>query len=434
MAAPSTAYLFGGTATFPMHIEGEIKLDCYPALFLAEHGNYIKQRFFLDALLVIDNEQGDKAFLGLIEYASANWFMHSKPRLSKGMLAKDESTKYAILNDAGLNTFGLPQFVSREGSAVNYIEFTVALLQPWYGTVTSFEIEFWAGGSRVTSITMDLANFIPNYDFGDSLEAYSPALDITRARAYKVQLSPALDVAALDNMSYDLKFIMGDELFYKEQLKTVNFPLSAPVSVLSLKLRPQGGCETSTEISKALFTEIERVRLLPGLPDPPRIIYREPNGQYVWCSQDINDYSTVFYSDTNLSVRANGWFFGGWDNYVVEVQNGLQGQRFLCQPVVIVPPRDISRFSIQVDRVDVSGNGRIASVSFTVRRNLDNGGDSGDVGVNFKIDDGHAITLGSWFLSAGSTQASGTIDHTIGKPNEFTGVTASIQSLNWDVA
>lgn len=107
MSAPSNAYLFGGAATFPIHIEGEIKLDSYPSLFLAEYENKIKETFYLDAFLVIDDEQGNKAFLGLVKDipGSLNYRMHNVSRWFKQRLAPgDTNQPHIVMNDGGLNT------------------------------------------------------------------------------------------------------------------------------------------------------------------------------------------------------------------------------------------------------------------------------------------------------------------------------------------
>lgn len=129
MSAPSNAYLFGGAATFPIHIEGEIKLDSYPALFLAEYEDKIKETFYLDALLVIDDEQGNKAFLGIVKDIpnSLNYRMHNVARWFKQRLAPgDTNQPYIVMNDGGLNTRALvnPPVITntRIGTLAGYIK------------------------------------------------------------------------------------------------------------------------------------------------------------------------------------------------------------------------------------------------------------------------------------------------------------------------
>lgn len=415
------------------HFRGKNNVDMpiNPAKANAEQG-ILAQRFFVDKFMGWTGkhpttEVQGHGFWGLCYLGSANFFMH---RLSRQVEvhAPDQSRDYVTFNDAGLNTLGLPIFIDKQANAVNYIEFVSAVLQPWFGAVSSCEIEFWANGSRVYSVTLDLTSPIPDYDFGDSLDSYSPALDITRARAYRVQLSPALDVAALDSMSYDLRYRVGDETGYKQYLATQEFPLTAPVSQWAVKRRPSGGCDSVGEITTNLFTEIERVKLIPGQPDPPRIIYREPDGDYVWCAQDIDDFNTVFYTNTALTTRADGFFYGVWGLYVVEIQNGLQLGRVNCPIIPILPPRDIDRFTVIIDSTVI--NGSVATVTYTVTRDLANGGDSGEVQITVSLDDGVGSTLNTSTMIDGATTIQSTIDHQIKNPS-FTGMTAKVETLTW---
>ncbi|WP_316841304.1 hypothetical protein [Pedobacter gandavensis] len=107
MSAANNAYLFGGTASLPIRIEGEVKLDSYPALFLSEYGDKIKEKFYIDELLVIDDQQGNKAFLGMVKDipGSLNYRMHATKRQFKQQLVpSDINQPYIVMNDAGLNT------------------------------------------------------------------------------------------------------------------------------------------------------------------------------------------------------------------------------------------------------------------------------------------------------------------------------------------
>ncbi|MBB5624272.1 hypothetical protein HDE69_005371 [Pedobacter cryoconitis] len=105
MAAPNTVYLDGGATRVPIHIEGEIKLDAYPALKLVEYGSSIKELFFLDAWLMVEDGQGKSGFIGLVKEDSYDdhKMQHAKSRWFKARLEVD-GQRYIMLNDAGLNT------------------------------------------------------------------------------------------------------------------------------------------------------------------------------------------------------------------------------------------------------------------------------------------------------------------------------------------
>lgn len=107
MAAPNTVYLDAGATRVPIHIEGEIKLDTYPALKLVEYGTSIKELFFLDAWLMVDDGQGKSGFIGIIKDipGSLNYRMHTLSRWFKVRLEVD-GQRYIAMNDAGLNTLG----------------------------------------------------------------------------------------------------------------------------------------------------------------------------------------------------------------------------------------------------------------------------------------------------------------------------------------
>lgn len=129
MSAASNVYLFGGAATFPIQIEGEIKMDSYPALFLPEYDEKIKELFYLDAVLVIDDEQGNKAFLGMVKDVpgSLNYQMHNTTRWFKQRLVPaDPNQTHIVMNDAGLNTraFVHPPVITntRIGTLAGYVK------------------------------------------------------------------------------------------------------------------------------------------------------------------------------------------------------------------------------------------------------------------------------------------------------------------------
>ena len=153
MGAPNTVYLFSGNATFPIHLEGEIKLDSYPALPLAIYGDQTKQLFYLDALLMLDDEQGNTAFIGMIKDHpdSFNYHMHNPLRFFKLRLApEDMNQEYIVLNDSGLNTRGVCTINRIDSPRVNNVDFGVNIFKSsYYNQTTSYGLKHRiAGGSN----------------------------------------------------------------------------------------------------------------------------------------------------------------------------------------------------------------------------------------------------------------------------------------------
>lgn len=138
MGAPNTVYLFSGNATFPIHLEGEIKLDSYPALPLAIYGDQIKQLFYLDSMLMLDDEQGNTAFIGMIKDipGSLNYRMHSAGRFFKLRLAPgDTNQEHIVLNDAGLNTLAFCEWNHNNAPKTWFANY---ILSPFHGKSSFF--------------------------------------------------------------------------------------------------------------------------------------------------------------------------------------------------------------------------------------------------------------------------------------------------------
>lgn len=159
MSASSNKYLFGGTATLPIHIEGEIKLDSSPALFLPEYGDKIKELFYVDALLVIDDELGNKAFLGMVKDnpESLNYKMHATKRWFKQRLVpSDTNEPYIVMNDAGLNTKGFV-FPDMEvlNEAVGEISVKATFKSSYFNDTTKIAIGWKSGGLKEGVIETD---------------------------------------------------------------------------------------------------------------------------------------------------------------------------------------------------------------------------------------------------------------------------------------
>lgn len=396
----------------------------------------LAQRFFADKFLGFTgkaNAAGIQAhgFWVLCYVGSANYLMHRTSRVAEVNI-QDLSGDYIMFNDSGLNTLGLPKHLESTQSSVNYIEFTVAILQPWFDTVSTVDIEFWSNNAPVITMQLDLASFIPNYDFGDTLDEFSPALDITKAKAYKILLTPDLNMSALTNRYYDLRYKLGDSSGYKQFLKTVPFYLSAPVSSLNVYNRPSGSCQTTGQIRQVLFNEIKRIRIVPGQELPPRVWFVEPDGAWAWQADDPNDDATIFYLDTVEMNRANGYFFGRWGNFIVTLTNGLITNRLFCQPPTpALPPRDIGRFSVIID--SVVRNGNTATVTYTVVRSLADGGDPGEVGIKVILSDGVGTTQSASVMYENATTVQTIVDHQIRNSN-FTGVSGTVVELTWFIS
>ncbi|RAJ28863.1 hypothetical protein [Pedobacter cryoconitis] len=124
MAAPNTVYLDGGATRVPIHIEGEIKLDAYPALKLAEYGNTIKDLFYIDAWIMVDDGLGKSGFVGIVKDIpdSQNYKMHAAPRVFKARLEDANGQRFIVMNDSGLNTLpyvGVPSVGEPDTTGTN---------------------------------------------------------------------------------------------------------------------------------------------------------------------------------------------------------------------------------------------------------------------------------------------------------------------------
>jgi len=153
MAAPSNAYLFNG-ARMPLHIEGQIKIDNYIALLLAEYGNQVKQLFFLDGMLRLTDVNGNTGFVGIVKDSGFSqgytpYKMHAPARFSKGRLQLDGLT-YFILNDAGLNTYA-QVYAEENNNSFNNVIVTITLQQSYYNTTTDYYVQWRVNRNNVWS-------------------------------------------------------------------------------------------------------------------------------------------------------------------------------------------------------------------------------------------------------------------------------------------
>lgn len=189
MAAPNTVYLDGGATRVPIHIEGEIKLDAYPALKLVEYGSSTKELFYIDAWLMVEDGQGKGGFLGLVkEVDYQNYQMHAKSRWFKSRLEVD-GQRYILMNDAGLNTLaysGFPSIGEIDTTGTNgrdnfagQVLLSVFYKSAYYSVSTAYGFYISVNGKAFTKYSFgslaqrqqlyyEASTAIPDLKFGDS--------------------------------------------------------------------------------------------------------------------------------------------------------------------------------------------------------------------------------------------------------------------------
>lgn len=422
MAAPQNAYLGKNINT----IHNGQTVSTSRAILQAEK-QILRQRFFIDELLLTKDSDGNDGFVGLVSEDNRNYYMHNTTKLGSIRSFVNGRTHYTHV-DAGLNTLGLPIIAEIRQNAVNFCEAIIILLQPWYGSVSSLEVEFWTEfGEMMSGQDIDLTKPI-QYNWGSRLDDYTPALDISRAKAYSVSVFPQLNVNTISAGEYVLKIKVGDEFGYSQYLKNESFAVSPPVTIYGVKKRDTITCDTINYQPVYIFTQMERLKVLPNQDLPPRIQYTEPDGLYVWCDKDPEDYLTIYYSNTACTLPTEGYYYGGWNNDLVQMSEGHIGQRYSCTPPTILPPRDAGRFSINITNVDVNGNN--ATVYITINRELSNGGDAGVVTVDYSINDGIGAQNGSISLDVSMTETSFSTTFKIKNP-DYSGINGEIKNVTW---
>lgn len=424
MAAPAGAYKTKSLITRNKENTADVQHLC--AILQVDKATMLK-RFYLDGMFDTNLGPDSEGVVGYCRIGSANFNMH--PPSSLGPLRIYDSGDCQFMNDAGLNTFGMPILLSIQANAVNFLEFTVAILQPWYGTVPSCEIEVWSGSLLMATKVLDLNKPIPNYAFGTLLDQFSPAADLSKVKAYSIFLSPEISDRALTSLNYELRYKIGDERGYTSYVKIEQFALKQPVTVFHVAERSTGTCSTVGQTGTNLFAIMARMKLNPGQPEPDLIVFREANGVWVWCMQSVGSYSTLFYSDANLTKPAAGYFFGPWGDYLVELWEGHLGQMTDCTPPPVLSPRDIRRYSVGLN-ANPTIVGSFVVVNFHVQRELREGGDPGQVTVTVQVDDGIALTSQDVTMAANSTSVQGTIRHRLKNP-DYNGVEVTITGLIW---
>lgn len=140
-AAPNSSYL---TEKLPLQDVGVVKYDNLLALKLSEYGSNIKSLFYLDALLVAKENGGSKeGFCGLVIVGGANAAMHASTRWSKGRTSPDGgATKYIILNDGGLNTFGKSEITDIISTVFTAVSIDINAISSYYAASNAYGFQY----------------------------------------------------------------------------------------------------------------------------------------------------------------------------------------------------------------------------------------------------------------------------------------------------
>ncbi|RZJ82567.1 MAG: hypothetical protein EOO47_00015 [Flavobacterium sp.] len=141
MAAPSTAYLNKNINT----ISSTGQQVGNSRAVITDDATTLKQRFYLDDLLITKDADGVEGFTGLVNVNGIYYKMHNTSRI--GSLRSYKFGEQVNYTDAGLNTLAFAELITIKNTTANRIVLEYLLKSAYYDGTTNYGIQIKPNGT-----------------------------------------------------------------------------------------------------------------------------------------------------------------------------------------------------------------------------------------------------------------------------------------------